>query len=136
MMGPDCGTAIRRFTFESSARWPVNGCPPVAMAPKVSAPASASLSYFIQPDTEEEVVFLLISFHSRNAFPASGKRVAGRITVTMIVLVPAARINQCAGAISTRERSLNRGNSVSPVSWSKVPGKLVPPSLDSPRDVI
>ena len=37
-----------------------------------------AISYFIQPDTEEEVVCLRISFHSRNAFPASGKRVAGR----------------------------------------------------------
>ena len=58
------------------------------MAPKVSA----SLSAFIQPDTEEEVVGLPSNIHSRNAFPASGKRVAGRGR-DLRDIVPAARIN-------------------------------------------
>ena len=92
MMGPDCGTAIRRFTFESfhvarGERLSTRCDGPEGIVARIVA-----LSYFIQPDTEEEVVFLLSSCHSRNAFPASGKRVAGRGRDHDIV--PAARINQ------------------------------------------
>ena len=59
MMGPDCGTAIRRFTFES-VRCTLASCE--RLSTRCDGPEGiGAISCFIQPDTEEEVVFLLSS---------------------------------------------------------------------------
>ena len=52
--GPRLRDRYTSLYLRELARRSMNGCPPVAMAPKVSSPATV----FIQPDTEEEVVFL------------------------------------------------------------------------------
>ena len=53
MMGPDCGTAIRRFTFESLHV----GVADERLSTRCDGPEGiGAISCFIQPDTEEEVV--------------------------------------------------------------------------------
>ena len=66
MMGPDCGTAIRRFTFESSHV--VRG---ERLSTRCDGPEGiGARSVFIQPDTEEEVVFLRISSFATAVTPS------------------------------------------------------------------
>ena len=67
MMGPDCGTAIRRFTFESFHVVRGELLSTRCDGPEGIGARILALSYFIQPDTEEEVVGLRSSFRSRNA---------------------------------------------------------------------